>query len=407
MDAQPFDVSHKTPTHVIIEMFGGDNNLNDFVLEDMREMMSGMSSDQAALCLADFSDKQAYVLELTASGGKVVEEWGEIDTGNPETLASFLSRALVTYSPETRLAVGFWDHGSGVFDEYDPHEHILERRLRSLPHREYRMRPARKLLVGGLQTRERAMLHDDTNGGVLTNREAGHMLAAAFGRAEVAGRRVPLLFSDTCLNGMVEVLAEFQDFAEVCVASEDLEPGAGWDYTLWLKKVAADPPADGAAWGRQAVEAFGEAYRDKPHLHPCTLGAFRTDTGLVAAFKDLVKTVDAHGDDGFRWMRDARDFSQSFNVFASTDLLHFAQNLKRYATADQVKDKAETLAAVFENTRVASVALGDTVPDSHGIAFWFPPSRGILIKDVATYQKLAFDAQTGWSAYLKKQYNVS
>ena len=54
-------------------------------------------------------------------------------TGAPETLASFLARALVTYGPGVHKAIGFWDHGSGVFDEGDPDETVLERRAMRTP----------------------------------------------------------------------------------------------------------------------------------------------------------------------------------------------------------------------------------------------------------------------------------
>ena len=64
------------------------------------------------------------------------------------------------------------------------------------------------------------MLHDDTNGGVLTNYEAHGVLKAAFSRAGMEGKKVDLIFSDTCLNGMIEVLEQFKEFAEVVVGSE-------------------------------------------------------------------------------------------------------------------------------------------------------------------------------------------
>jgi hypothetical protein len=207
---QPYPVRDREVTHAIIEIFGGDNNLNDFVVEDMQEMAAGNRGPFAVLALADYADRGGVVVELSPrAGNRVLEELGEIDTGDPETLATFLARALVTYGPGVKKAIGFWDHGSGVFDEEDPRETILERRLGSLPrHRRPRSRPARALFgrparlaaAAGL----RAMLHDDTSGGVLTNLEAGSVLKAAFARAGMAGRKVDLIFSDTCLNGIIQ-----------------------------------------------------------------------------------------------------------------------------------------------------------------------------------------------------------
>ncbi|MCI5167543.1 MAG: hypothetical protein D3903_15990 [Candidatus Electrothrix sp. GM3_4] len=96
---RPFNVTKKNPTHVVIEMFGGDNNLDEFVDKDMDEMLAGISDEMSALCLVDYygTEKHAQVFELTKAGKKKsVEDLGEINTGDPEVLGDFLSRALAT-----------------------------------------------------------------------------------------------------------------------------------------------------------------------------------------------------------------------------------------------------------------------------------------------------------------------
>ncbi|CAN0501013.1 unnamed protein product, partial [Phaeothamnion confervicola] len=178
------------------------------------------------------------------NGIQIIEELGEIDTGDPEVLHKFLVRALLTY-PKARKAIGFWDHGTGVFDETDASEKIMTRRVNSVARENRsRSRPARRLFFAKKDMEHdfdtRSMLHDDTNGGVLTNLEAGAMLRAAFKDAGIDGK-VDLLFSDTCLNGMVEVLEELGSVAKVIVASQDLEPGDGWDYKRWLARVVEKP----------------------------------------------------------------------------------------------------------------------------------------------------------------------
>ena len=71
---------------------------------------------------------------------------------------------------------------------------MLERRLNSLPrYRRGPSRPSRTLFVRSARLMAnpsaRAMLHDDTNGGVLTNLEAEGVLKAAFHRAGMTGTR--------------------------------------------------------------------------------------------------------------------------------------------------------------------------------------------------------------------------
>ena len=407
-DIRPFDVRDPGVTHAVIELFGGDNNLDHFVLEDLQEMAAGIDGPFAVLALADFAGSGASVFEVTrAAGTRLLESWGEIDTGDPETLARFLARSLVTYDAGAKLAIGFWDHGTGVFDEHDASEVILERRLGGVPRwRRSRSVPARRLFAppaAANSARARAMLHDTTNGGVLTNREAGAMLRAAFERA---GRAEPvdLLFSDTCLNGMVEVLEELRHAARVIVGSEDLEPGDGWDYFLWLRKMSASPPEDGAAWGRLAVEAFGESYEGIPSVHPCTLAAFRSGQEITAAFAELVARCDDQGAQGFDWLRAARDRSQAFANHDTYDILDFVDKLAQEAEAPEVLEACDRLATAFEDSRVHSVALGAEVAESHGLAFWFPNNRYAFRQVEPTYRQLRFARETGWSDYLKNQF---
>jgi hypothetical protein len=402
----PIDLSNVT--HVVIELFGGDNNLNAYVIEDLQEMAAGNRGSFGVIALSDFADGEAKVMALTPGGGlHVVESLGEIDTGDPETLASFLARSLVTAKKVPHKAIGFWDHGSGVFDEDDPNETYLERRLRAVPrHRRSRSVPARRLFVSpsklAAEPRLRAMLHDDTNGGVLTNYEAHGVLNAAFSRAGMEGKKVDLIFSDTCLNGMIEVLEQFKEFAEVVVGSEDLEPGDGWDYTEWFGLMSDSPPADAVQWGRQAIQGFEAGYTNRPDQFPCTLAAFRTDNQLTEAMKGLVEVLTPHASQGMNWLKLAVLDSQSFARRDTFDIRDFAEKLKTTATADDVKASCDQIIAAFDGSRVHSAALGPIVQNSHGLAFWYPTSNYSFDSVKETYAKLFFDQRTGWSTYLTK-----
>ncbi len=405
---QPFAIDLDTITHVVIELFGGDNNLSSFVMEDLQEMAAGNNGSFAVIALTDFEAEQASVKVLTPDKGlRTVESLGEIDTGDPDTLAEFLARALITAQDVPHKALGFWDHGSGVFDEYDPDEIYIERRLRAVPrHLRSRSRAARRLFVSpsrfAAQPRMRAMLHDDTNGGVLTNYEAHGVLKSAFNMAGIAGSAIDLIFSDTCLNGMIEVLDQFKEFAGVVVASEDLEPGDGWDYYEWFNRMSANPPADGEAWGQQAVEAFEAGYIHKPFQHPCTLGAFRTNNDVTANMKSLIDALDTHQNDGMNWVKLAILDTQSFAQHDTFDISDFAKRLKNTAASDDVHQACDKVLSAFDEARVHSIALGDVVKDSNGLAFWYPTSKYSYHDVVSTYKKLNFDQATGWSGYLDR-----
>jgi hypothetical protein len=401
---QPLPVSDTDVTHVVIELFGGDNNLSRYVLEDLQEMAAGNRGRFAVVALADFANEGGQIVELSPSKGlQIVEKVGEIDTGDPETLATFIARALVTYPKAAHRALGFWDHGSGVFDETDVNELILDRAIRAVaPRSKSRSYPARRLFIPkatiASNARVRAMLHDDTSGGVLTNVEAAGVLRAAFDRAGFKGK-LDLIFSDTCLNGMIEVADELGPFANVVVGSEDLEPGDGWDYERLFRAMSDRPPATAAAWGSMAVEAFEAGYRDRPNQHPCTLAAFRTRNTITERFANLVKATRPLGRDGYRMLNDVRGQSQGFARRDTYDIRDFATRVASEAT-DDIKSAANGIVAAVDRGCIASAALGDEVRDARGLAFWFPSDKRAFGDTAGTYRKLAFDRASKWTDYL-------
>ena len=407
---EPYRVLDPGAHFVLIAMFGGDNNLGPQVKNDLGEMAAGAAryGNVATLALADTDTGPGSIVEITPSGQlRTLEQLGEIDTGDPETLATFLARALVTY-PSARKAIGFWDHGSGVFDETDPGEVLLDRSV--LTQRKLRT-PARRLLIPRAQRDAlrrdpgtRAMLHDNS-GGVLTNLEAGRMLRAAFARSGQL-KRADILYSDTCLNGMIEVLEELSDYAHCIVASADTEPPAGWDYEEWIRRTAYTIPSAPADWARHAVQAFGTSYQGQTKHYPCTLAAYFADNDVTEAFAALVAVCSNEGIEAFSLLNMARGRSQGYANRDTYDLANFADILAKMTSGRAPRLEAAALALVqaCQQARIDSVALGPTVSASQGLAFWFPSSRRSLSQDIATYRRLKFNRLTNWGEYLSKMY---
>ena len=386
------------PRFLLVELFGGDNNLSSFVDIDLNEIADGLPHDAVMLGLTDHFGDTAKVVCIARGKAQVLDSLGEIDTGDPEVLIAFLSRSLASVPATTPVALGFWDHGSGVFDELDPKGGILARGRASTPRsRSLPLPPRRRLFWGERPANAnlRAMLHDDTNGGLLTTLEAGRVLRESLANA---GRsKVEMIFSDTCLNGMVEVLAEFDAFGSVVVGSEELEPGDGWDYHRWLGALGQGA-VDGDRFGRTAVDAYQAAYQNRAGKF--TLGAFRRADDLVAGFRHLVAAAQPLGENGFMILDAARRHCQSFDRRDSYDIADFAIKLRHYASDAALQAAADGLFAAAGATRVASCALGSEVAAAQGLAFWFPSSRAEWLKTSATYADLRFDRETGWARYL-------
>jgi hypothetical protein len=246
------------------------------------------------------------------------------------------------------------------------------------------------------------MLEDDSSGGILTNLEASGVVRAAFKRAGTT-RKFDFIFSDTCLNGMVEVVDQFKPFASVVVGSEENEPGDGWDYERFIGLMAKRPPTSATTWASMAVGAYHDEYKDRPGEHPCTLAAFRTRSRLTASFAGLVAAVRPLGREGFRVVDDVRADSQSFAGYNSYDIRDFAARLIELDDR-RISPAATAVVEAFDAACIRSTALGVAVSDAHGLAFWFPSSRQAYQKEGPTYRKLSFPKATGWDRLLHDRY---
>lgn len=398
MTIQPFEVSHPDPDYVIIAFFGYDNELPENLKDHhLMEMAQGAGPDVAILAVTDDTRGPGQVFEVTSRTISLLEDLSEIDTGKSEPLAELLARGLISYPGEPRIAIGFAGHGSGIFDE-EPADQLL-RALGVLSNP--RAQLLRSLALDPALEKAYSVLLDRFNSH-LSNKEIGCMLCAAF---KAAGRTAPvdLLFFDTCLNGMIEIVTEFADFAACVVASEENEPDTGWHYDKWLSAMSASPPADAAAWGGQAVKAMAIAYSAPGPSAPVTLSAVATGAAsqaVAARFRTLIDAARALGPPGFRCLKDARLLCRSLgnSKYDSYDLCEFAGHVARQANCPSLVQPAQNLALAVDACVLHLTVI--RAPYANGLAFWFPGNRQSYEKDVGTYRLLRFDQETGWSDYL-------
>ena len=351
----------------------------------------------SVLVLVDLPGDQGLAIAEIGSGGLIpLESLPERSTGDPQLLAEFWARALASYSPKTRLALGFWGHGQGAFGDGDAREVLLPEALLKKPLEELARKPRSRR--DDDEVSSAGMLPDLSDvDGVLTNREARSAFGAAFVRA---GRSEPvdLIFSDTCLNGSIEVFAELRDFARVVVASSLPIPAKGWDYKLWLSATGKERPTDAEAWACLAVEAFELAHpqlgKDFP---PAQLAAFSTEKGdLVKAFAGVVKALREAPET--RRLLVALAVSKVHSIYyrENLDLEQLVLRLLELAEeGSPLKTACRKFGEVFRETSVALSAAPKGGEDLSGLTIWCP-FKGDLEKVSEYYPQLTFERKTKW-----------
>ncbi|MDD2562386.1 MAG: clostripain-related cysteine peptidase [Eubacteriales bacterium] len=70
------------------------------------------------------------------------------------------------------------------------------------------------------------------------------------------GKAFEMIGFDACLMATLETAQAVAPFAKYLVASEELEPGSGWDYTPMGRFLAENPDADGAELGKVIADGF-------------------------------------------------------------------------------------------------------------------------------------------------------
>jgi len=150
-----------------------------------------------------------------------LDDLGEINTGDPDELISFVEWGMENY-PAENYALDIWDHGAGVsgvaYEQSCPdfcYEFGNEPDKLTLPEIDY-------------------ALDTITNGGE---------------------NKLSIVGFDACLMATIEVVGVVYKYADIMIGSEILEPGDGWDYTF-LQLLADNPEVTAVELGQEIVDSF-------------------------------------------------------------------------------------------------------------------------------------------------------
>jgi hypothetical protein len=251
----------------VLVFLNGDNSLEPMALDDFKEMARVGSSDRVhVVAQVDLNGGYAASPPFTQTLRFHVEkdmplkttsalaDLGEQNMGDGRTLKEFVRWGKQAY-PAKRYMLVIWDHGDGFRANLT---HTAAAPLApagpGLPPRvpTTQRDPAANNRIITKSGTHRAISSDDTNGGdKLYNREIQDALA---------GERFDVIGFDACLMSMLETAYAMRELTPVMVASEELEPGPGWQYDDWLGKLRDNPTMSGRELGKVVVESYARRY---------------------------------------------------------------------------------------------------------------------------------------------------
>lgn len=344
-----------TAKWTILVFIDADNDLEAPIIGDLNEMELVGSTDQVQIVAqmdrgqnpqrddtsnGDWQTAKRFLVQKDGDqeiiGSPELEDLGEINMGDPQTLIDFVVWGVRQY-PAEHYALMFEDHGAawqGILGD-ESHNH-------------------------------------DT----LTMPELYQALQGATAQSGIG--KFDLIGFDACLMASVDVLETLAPYANTFVGSAELEPGTGWSWNVWLEPLVQDPTLDSHAIATNIVASYEQYYAPGDDQTP-TLSAFDLTKvePISVGFRELSDALLAGMGDFYIPIAEARIYAERYHKTSDPDQLsmidlgHFAQLLSQIEGSGDLAAKAQALVEAITQARVAEWH-GATAENSTGISMFFP-----------------------------------
>ena len=408
-----------------------NNNLNPEGMQNFRQMTSVGSTQLMNILLQmdHFGAKEITRLYIEKDNPVTVETQSNTSTsfsGTSANLIDFAHWATSNY-PAKRNCLVLWNHGAGIKDP-----HIWGRVLSKWRHNLFVLNAKTGLLeIDRTLSQNKKFLQDrgiafnDAAESYLTNEDLKDSLEK-INTEMLQGKKFDILAMDACYMAMIEVASQVKNTAKFMVASEEVEPGSGYNYQTILKDLVAKTfePKEFAC---HIVNNYDKEYRGTmaDYTQSAINLAFTNQfeeaiSNLASRLCDLLAkgnkaTIQVVKDLRFDHMLvteffdpDYIDLVQFLENLASKALYYsnVAQKWSLFSSSTQkinvpgiwkeINEYAVACLAILEKMIIANVH-GKKLPHVRGLSLYFP-----VTSVHSSYYKTEFSKNTGWAIFLEK-----
>ena len=190
------------------------------------------------------------------------------------------------------------------------------------------------------------------------------------------GQKYDLVGFDACLMACVETAAILEPYAKYMVASEETEPGGGWNYEYTFGTLADDPSINGMDLGIAITDGYYSKYRSTEweSMTTCSVVDLSLIPALEASLGQFALSLSSNinNPQSLSAIASARQRSEAYGEapesvsFDIVDLYNFVE-LQR----DLNPDISDQLMAAIENAVIYEVS-GSQRLNSYGLSIYFP-----------------------------------
>ena len=281
---------------------------------------------------AGISNEKIQRYENVEGDISLVEELPSESMGNADNLASFVAWGLEKY-PADKTGLIFWNHGSGS--------------------------------INGVCFDE---LYDKDS---LSLKEIDSALNSVY---DSMTDKFEFIGFDACLMSTLETANILVPYAKYMFASEETEPGGGWNYTDIMNFLAENPEADGAELGKMQCESYYQHCIDNGDSEGTTFAI--TDLSkldeLLVSFNNTAKEIyeSESSADIIRAIQKADNFGGNNRNEGYTNMVDLKGLLN--STAPYISNAEDTLEKL--DSAVISVVNGPQHEGAGGLSLYYPLS---------------------------------
>lgn len=206
------------------------------------------------------------------------------------------------------------------------------------------------------------------------------------------GNKFEVVGFDACLMGMLEIADTLDEYSNYLLASEEVEPGRGWDYSC-LGEITNGGDFTGVAISKVIIDAYAEYYKSqkmyKPEYSLACMDLSKTDD-VIDSFEGLVASgITELSSGNYSSVAKARSDTKSLgrmsgvSVYDCVDLYNLAENMAfaDSSSSQELKDSIDDFVVYFKSN----------IQRTHGVAIYMPYDNKVYVGEwIDIYKDLDF-----------------
>lgn len=418
-----------------IVYIAANNNLHRFSIHNIRQMAQVGSTDNINILvqldgLGQKDVTRYYIEKNNPVLVSTMQHSHATTSGTTDSLYNFAKWSIEKY-PAKHQAIVLWNHGSGVKDPSIWGRMLMSHRdelffinyetgLLEL-NRNYKNKyyGENKPLFNWKKNKKkpRGIAFNDSHEQYLTNQDLKAVLDKVKNNL-LGGKKIDLLCMDACHMAMVEIGSQVKSAVNFMAASEEVEPGSGYNYRYLLEpfiKKSMTPEE----FARHTVAAYKQEYNsenaDFTQSAICLHNYEKLEDNIKLMGREFIYLLSQSESRVIkRLIKTIRRNHSMTTVFCDSDYIDFChlyeslqKEIPRIMKLERVSDKLRghlnnvlTLAGqganMLQNYIIAS-ASGVNLPKAYGLSIYFP-NRTVH----KSYYETEFNKKTKWSSFLQK-----